>query len=544
MTIRGFEKRSFVFDVAAIFCFAFGIRLLELDRAFTGNELFHLLAGRSWSEDGTFSVAYGEYNRNGNFSIFLNLLTQIFGERAVVARMPAVLAGSLSAVALYVWMRFAAGRGAGWVAAILLSVCALAIDISQWARVYALFSFTFFLGAVGVYTAVVADLSRRNTLLVALASTALIAFSFSLHRLIIVGVGGLVLWLLIEHRALLWRWCRALLRSRWAMIVALLVVIAAAAIAWTSDDVRRLILAFRDLQPQGADKQFDYLFYHRWFRSEYPLLWGLTPIAVVFAISRKPSFGLFCACIFFTVFVVYAFASRKWMRYMYFVLPFLFALWGFLVAQAFTWLQRISAEMLDRLEIDDRFPLLRRVATIAVFVVVAVFFIGSNAIVSPVYQHLYSQSGYRADWKGARSVFASWLDDPDAIILASPMQHPLYYYDRADLEFGPKYVYESGTGGAEFGVDRRTGLRAVSSRESMELVFGCHGRGLLVMTKRRWRQSGYGPDDEVFALLQQRATELEGARQHGLVAYAWDDPPVVRSERCSALLPDDSGSTR
>jgi hypothetical protein len=170
--------------------------------------------------------------------------------------------------------------------------------------------------------------------------------------------------------------------------------------------------------------------------------------------------------------------------------------------------------------------------------IIVVFFALSNSILIPLYDLITADSERGPDWAGAEALLAPWLDDKDAVILASPMQAPLFYYGRTDIEFGPKYIYESDTQ-QEFGVDPRTGLRAVSTAESMQLVFDCYRRGLLIMDSTRWRGSGYGPDDSALSILQQHAHDLELPQDLGLTAYVWDRPVAIERKNCSLLEPVD-----
>ncbi|MFQ5624906.1 MAG: hypothetical protein ACE5FS_16105, partial [Paracoccaceae bacterium] len=122
-TIRKSPGTGIALEAMAVFCLALAIRLIDLGHGYGGNELFHMLAARSWLDEGTFRVAHGIYDRNSEFTVLLAWLTRVFGEGPMVGRLPAVIAGSLLPVALFAWCRMSVGRTAGWFAAILLCVC-------------------------------------------------------------------------------------------------------------------------------------------------------------------------------------------------------------------------------------------------------------------------------------------------------------------------------------------------------------------------------------------------------------------------------------
>ncbi|MFQ5635920.1 MAG: hypothetical protein ACE5G3_11405, partial [Gammaproteobacteria bacterium] len=207
-------------------------------------------------------------------------------------------------------------------------------------------------------------------------------------------------------------------------------------------------------------------------------------------------------------------------------------------AEVRRYVRRSIAGVVARLSPGAGRPVLRRFATLIAWGGVAAFVAGSNAVVLPVYYKLSGAGSRGADWESAAPLLEPWLADPGAIVMASPMQEPLFYYGRADIEFGPKYIYESDTG-AELGVDGRTGLRVISTRESMELVFACHERGVLLVESSKWRRPGFGPSDDVLGFLELHARELPEAKNAGLTVFAWDGSSASPGADCSRLRPLD-----
>ena len=89
-------KVVFALEALGLFALAMIVRLVDIDSALGGNEIFHMLAARSWVEEGTFRVAHGFYARNAEFTAFLSWLMQIGGETARVARMPSLTPEQIS----------------------------------------------------------------------------------------------------------------------------------------------------------------------------------------------------------------------------------------------------------------------------------------------------------------------------------------------------------------------------------------------------------------------------------------------------------------
>ena len=63
--------------------------------------------------------------------------------------MPSVIAGSLLVVAVFLWTRSVAGSLAAWIAALFVALAPISIQVSQFARFYALQGLVFWLAATG-----------------------------------------------------------------------------------------------------------------------------------------------------------------------------------------------------------------------------------------------------------------------------------------------------------------------------------------------------------------------------------------------------------
>ena len=90
-------------------------------------------------------------NRTALFTIFLAQWLGLFGENLVVARLPSLIAGVALVVLVFLWTRTVAGNLAAVLAALLLALDPENVQISQFARFYALHALLFWLGAVGTY---------------------------------------------------------------------------------------------------------------------------------------------------------------------------------------------------------------------------------------------------------------------------------------------------------------------------------------------------------------------------------------------------------
>jgi hypothetical protein len=524
-----------------IFLLSISIRLLNLDQPLGDNEIFHILAARSWMEDGTFRVAEGSYTRASYFTILLaGFFTFFDASTPFIARLPAVLAGSFLVVALFVWVQRETNRFAAWVAAIVLCCAPMAIEMSQFVRFYALHALTFWFAAVGTYVLVTHRLSGIKGTLLALLIAGLFSLSLHLQIITLVGMAGVFLWVFCEIAGSRFRHIMAFARPWWVPTIALILVVISVTFVFASGLGEQLLSIYRKVPPHATKEIQKLWLYHYLLLEQYPTLWSLLPVALIVAIARKRRFGLFCACVFLTVVIVQSGGGRKSVKYIYYAMPFFFALWGFVLAEAIPYLRRRIIEVLEGIPVLASRPRVGHAVAWSIVGVVMTFLVVSNSIAIPVYRTISGPGVSHPNWEAARTVLQPWLKR-SLVVMASPMSKTLYYLGRGDIEFGQKYIYESNPQ-EEFGIDYRTGLRAISRVDSLKLMFGCYQRGLFIMETRRWRRRGVGPTPEVENVLIENTQEIPLPKEWGLRALAWEKPESSWSPKCSVLRPLKKGT--
>ena len=187
--------------VAPLALFAIGLVLysINLDKPPRFDELYHLLGARGYLEHGEPRIAEGVYERARYFTAAIALLFSAFGESLVVARLPAVICGSLLVSLLFVWVRSVAGQPAAWFAAIAFLISPFAAQVFQEVRFYAPFILLFWLGAMAVYAASTAERPSSGRLVwLTLAAAVCLCGAMYLQPLTLIGLVGLGLWLAIQ----------------------------------------------------------------------------------------------------------------------------------------------------------------------------------------------------------------------------------------------------------------------------------------------------------------------------------------------------------
>jgi 4-amino-4-deoxy-L-arabinose transferase-like glycosyltransferase len=134
-----------------LFALAVLLRLVDLTSLPRWDEMWTLLSARGWLRDGVPRIGEGAYERAELYTILMAWLLKLFGDSLVVVRLSSILFGSLLVVAVFVWTDAVAGRAAAWVTGLFVALDPLSIEMSVYARFYALQALAFWLGAIGVY---------------------------------------------------------------------------------------------------------------------------------------------------------------------------------------------------------------------------------------------------------------------------------------------------------------------------------------------------------------------------------------------------------
>ena len=240
-----------------------------------------------------------------------------------------------------------AGNLAAWTAGLLLALAPESVQISQFARFYAMHALVFWLAAIGAYSLVAGRLVPRVRLWVALGTVLGFLLAIHLQILTLIGLVGLGLWLGL---AVAVPWLRSLSPQRrltTLLVAAALSLIVAGALL-LSGMAGELLQRYRWTPLWARAHQDEFWFYHVYFVERYPTFWSLTPLALLLALVHRPRPAIFCTCIFVVSFVLVSFGGMKDQRYLFFALPFLFVLWGIALAKAFSHLYPWLISATDR----------------------------------------------------------------------------------------------------------------------------------------------------------------------------------------------------
>jgi hypothetical protein len=535
---RGESKAQIALAVCALFIGALLIRLVKLNSPADFDEMYTVLAAHGWLIDGEPRIAEGLYDRARLYTIIVAWFFDWFGDGIVTARLPSVIAGSLLVVAVFLWTRSVAGSLAAWIAALFVGLDPNSIQVSQFARFYALQGLIFWLVAIGVYQLG----TRRFDPLTAipLAIACLLGFLFARHFQILTAMGlvGLLLWLAAAAGlpALL------SLRDRPALFwstIAGFVVLAAVAFAVTvvSGLLGALIQEYRFTPLHAMAVRNEVWFYHLALIERFPSLWPLFPVAALLAIAARPRVALFCLCVFVPGFALLSFGGMKQLKYLYFLVPFLFIIWAIALAELLALLREAVVSVTDRALQAGAPGLPRRPARWVLIAGCIVFLILANGapartLLLPFGINL-TPEGAPVDWAAAGETLRPLVDNA-SIVLTNDELAILYYLGRYDVTVSGSRLSEL-KDGQEFSRDNRTGRPVVSSPESVELIMACYPNGLLLTNTNKWRNPAQ-IDNQVADLIEHHARPVDVPRGSRIVAFAWGQTDInVPPDACASI---------
>ena len=525
-------------EMLVIAALASAVRLIHLDALHSTDDYYHLLAARSWLQDGTLNIAGGTaYERASFFTYLVAWFMRLFGESSYVARLPGALAGAAWVTLLFVWLRSRAGRTAAWVAALLFCVDPGAIWLSRIVRFYTLHGLVFLAVAIGVYHLATRAEFRFKSAVVGLGVIAGLALAYHLQVTTVIGTIALSAWLIVDLGPRAIRSIRQEPKGRLAWTLAIgtgLLLLAGVAMIQSG-------LAFEYLRrfqsvPMWASEHQDALgYYFRRLERAYPVLVALSPVAAVLAIARNGRVAVFCVILFCVPFLLHSLAAFKAERFLSYAMPFFFAIWGMAVVAAGPALFRTAETAVAHFLAAKARPSLLRLGAGLLLVVMTGGVVYATPALVDAYQLVRPGHppplDWRPNWVDARPLLAGPADSA-SIVMGTFGPSVLYNLGRLDVVVGDQVsIYNGG----EFAEARQLGRPAISSPESLETLIRCHRSGLVVVDWNLWGAE-WGMSQQLIAVVTDRAEPIPLPSGWGIHAYRWDrEEPIESPEDCPDL---------
>lgn len=280
----------------------------------------------------------------------------------------------------------------------------------------------------------------------------------------------------------------------------------------------------RPLWAQGS--KFD--LYHWILLKSYPTFWSLLPLTLLYPIARNGRPALFCCSVFTVSLLLHLPFPVRGERYIAYLMPFLFALWGMVVAEMLPRVRSVASAAVARVLPAARLPELAGRSIQWLLVGLSVLFLVvsnpafRNAAKVVVRGPLQVHPQYGVDWAAAREVLRPLTQDADVVVTTNALS-ALYHLNRFDIEFSASHLHEVETG-EEFSVDHRTGRPVISKLQSLRKLMMCYPKGLVIAEAWTWKNRIVGIDDESVGLLVRNAEPVGLPAESNLIAFRWQHP--------------------
>lgn len=547
--MTGGRRRWLTFlEAGALFGVALAVRLKGMPLEPNVDELNHVLAARQYLADGTFSIAEGEpYHRAWLFTVVVAWFFQTFGDSLLIARLPAVLAGSLAPVLVYALGRSAGERAAGLIAGALLSLDSTVVLSAQWARFYPFQLLAFLLATLALYhgfrSPVVTRPWGRWVVVGAAAVLALLALHFQIAS--IIGLAGMALALaVIKAQELRHLWNR-----RWRLV--LVVAAATMAVGLASGVVTGAIshawgLAWYD-PPWASGGGMGYYFAS--FLDRYPLLWSLFPLLLLLGAKRNGALTTLTAIPFVVVVGTHTVLPWGEERFVNYITPHFLLSASVGIVEGLGRLRNGFTAYAAERALGGRFGQWLAVGAVAFVVAFAAAANRSFVYTGRMVAQSREARSYRFPGMGPRQPPISWsraapvlrgLTDSVSAVVSPNDLKALYFLGRLDYVLNLSRRARPGAPqDDEFGLDPKTGRPLITLRESLRRLVECHPDGVIIAESWDWRNPRVVTEEVAdFVESDPGFREIALPRNSGLVAYVWNRS----SGRATRACPDASVS--
>ena len=542
----GLSAVSPTLQALGLFALALLVRLLgNASQPVHVDEFYHLLAGQSWADHGRLSILDGVYTRARGYTMLTGLVFLALDHSSMfIARIPSLLSGALLVPAVFLWTRRTFSLRVAWIAGLLLCFADIALEVSQFARFYALHALFVWFGSVAVYRA----LEPRRSLRAAFLSLgwSAICFLIALHLQVttvihVAGVGVFVAGVLATRPPV-----RGILEERrywpWLAAAALLLVV----IGFVAMRNFSIVERFRDTSYWALESKDDVLFYLQIFLDRLLILSLLLPLALWLVVVRRWRAGLFCLALFIVPFVAHSLAGMKSFRYLFYALPFFFILTAvaidFLLAKLSQGLASLMAGWGERHGGAFGPPALATIIGSAAFLAGAAAIVGNRAeahglkrLAVDAYRVARAPASLFAEppdkpWTKVSPNWSAVIGSPSLLVVADDVR-TLHYLGRPfDVLINRSRITDISPA-VEFGRDFRTGRRVIGQGRTLARVASCYADGVIVVPDDRWAFDFAVPANVTRAIERIAAPIQPGVK--GFHLYRWQHP--VHGEDCAEI---------
>jgi hypothetical protein len=511
----------------ALLCVGARTRPLQYD------ELYHLLAARSWAADHGLAIAEGEYRRARLYTILTGLAIKALGWSPLVGRLPAIAGGAMLVTLLFAATEKIAGRRTAVIAAFLLGMSQDLAATAQFARFYTLHAVTIWIFARNTYLLSASRCSSPlRQMLRAITAVCALLLAFHLQPMTAIGavaaVAASISIYATDHGRLG--------RLPWMFAAAAVAASAALVTAISMGLFEQAYAMLRSAPPWAARAASRPTFYYAVLTGSLGWMIHLFPIALLASWSRVPKPALFSALYLAVALGLHSAAAMKAPRYIFYLSPVIVMLWAVAIDR---WCTCLTG-WLERSFVNLSVPARRFRFVLLAIAIATPALIGVPAYRSEAVALLHAARGTAAlsdgdpvdediDWTPFVPVLRR-MAAVDMFVTADDLR-ALHYLGGYDLLLSRTVLWDQTR--REFGRDGRTGGHGISTVRSLAQTMRCYRSGAILISNRRWRSADVG--NEVADFIERTTTRMALPAGLRMRAYRWKTDDIHQPARCRWL---------
>lgn len=494
------------------------------------DEIYHLLAARSFVGAGDFQVGTGSYERAPLYTGYVALGYKLFGQSLTAAKLVTAATFALLIGGVFISLNRRVGLSVALMSAIFLMFAPHSLEIATTVRFYMPQALFFWIGAWSLYRAV--DGTSRN-MIYGLIGTLSLIVAYKLQPATLIGVAAIAVWAMI----VLIEWTiRKGIKGKqllWVSVVCLGIIV----VAFFVVPIDSLWDSYRSAAAwnEGSSARYYY-----WVMTEhYNPFWALFPLMGLLAWYRQPRLGGFAVVVFSICFVLHSFGGMKEDRYIYYAFPFFFVAVSMGVSVVHDFLLKSDSVLSQRLPFltVGRSRALASVLSAGALSFIVISNLGyvnsAKALVSGFTKREQPR------WDLLAAEYGAELRNASVLLTNSP-NHSLYVLDRNPIGIGFSRLMSGTKDHSEFSQDRRTGGVLISKATSLGRVIDCFRDGYLVAEERQWLSNPRsGITEEMVPIIDDRMDRLDVPDDWKINLFKWSRLPGsnedVNGADCTSL---------
>ncbi len=470
------------------------------------DELFHKLAAQSIILNSSPTILDGLYDRG---IIYTKLISYIFKnfscDSYFCSRILSVISGSLLPPIIFIWVWQKIGRPEAWLAAIFTIAWPEGIEISQFSRFYALHGTLFFIMFILFFEIIN---SRRIFYITILffVSIFIAILSLSLQKTTLIGI----LCLCISSFLYI---ASCIKEKRLLLIFISISAVASFLILFIFYGKILEYWGFYTFSITGG--RGNVLLYHQYLTDAYPVLWPLTAIACIMTAYRNWILAITISFLIFMGITIHSFAGLKHIRYIYYIMPFLFISWSIMLVMIFRGLKESTLNAAECfLSNLTRRVWLKFFSRALVLGAIGFAIAGNSASTRALKLAVGIDGGRfldepRTDWSSVPSLIMPWLERRSVIVSMREI-YAIEFIGDFDFSYGRLRFKEIGfiaPGSTKrFADDPRTGRPMTGDLSAVGVVMSCFPSGVFLAEARWWTRNK--EPQELISLAESLKVEL------------------------------------